>query len=429
VNIDIYDTLERRIEKVDAITDTTTRYYYDDQRVVLRTQISGGVELDVRYYVFGNYIDEVLVSVIPAQAPNQDLYYAHDHLYSPAIMFMPNGTVAERCEYDAYGKVQVLSSDFLVLSSSQHGNPYAFTGRELDTLDADSLRLMYYRARTYDLETGRFMQRDPHGINPAGGEINAFSFENQYVDGLNIYQYAVSNPLYGGDAFGLWGSTVHMEYTTRWARGGAVAFKPEAARLIGQYNNAADSGETGPWPTGIPLIGGDPAYHFNVNNRSVADSTGGDSRLELSRIHLNAAKRFCLPKNDLPYESAKQLGMSLHPLQDWVAHADHGILEVIDLYYPHNGKSKQPPIYGPVSGYPDDINLDAKGSADGRAVKSVLKFLPSTGGRQSDYATYEPGNKRSSLTRTLTQDALLDFRGFLFRRGGCECKRFYLRGH
>jgi hypothetical protein len=35
-----YDALGRRIEKVDAIARTTTRYYYDEQRVVLRTQIS-----------------------------------------------------------------------------------------------------------------------------------------------------------------------------------------------------------------------------------------------------------------------------------------------------------------------------------------------------------------------------------------------------
>jgi YD repeat-containing protein len=35
-----YDALGRRIETVDAIAGTTTRYYYDEQRVVLRTQIS-----------------------------------------------------------------------------------------------------------------------------------------------------------------------------------------------------------------------------------------------------------------------------------------------------------------------------------------------------------------------------------------------------
>ena len=112
----------RRIEKVDAIAGTTRRYYYDDQRVAVQTLVSGSVETDERYFVFGNYIDETLVMhVIPAQAGTQDLYYAHDHLYSPVALFAANGSVAERYEYDAYGKCQILNSEFLILNSSQHG--------------------------------------------------------------------------------------------------------------------------------------------------------------------------------------------------------------------------------------------------------------------------------------------------------------------
>jgi YD repeat-containing protein len=41
-----YDALGRRIEKVDAIAGTTTRYYYDDQRVAVQTLVSGGTETD-----------------------------------------------------------------------------------------------------------------------------------------------------------------------------------------------------------------------------------------------------------------------------------------------------------------------------------------------------------------------------------------------
>ena len=66
---------------------------------------------------------------------------------SPVALFDDNGAVVERCEYDAYGKVQVLSSQFLVLSSqflvlssSQPGNPYTFTGRELLLLPLKSVQ-------------------------------------------------------------------------------------------------------------------------------------------------------------------------------------------------------------------------------------------------------------------------------------------------
>ena len=182
----MFNTIEttegRRIEMVDAIAGTTRRYYYDDQRVAVQTLVSGSVETDDRYFVFGNYIDETLMM----HAAAGDLYYAHDHLYSPVALFAANGTVAERYEYDAYGKCQILNSEFLILNSSQHGNPYAFTGRELDTLDAGRRTLMYYRARTTDPETGRFMQRDPL----------------DYVDGMNLYEYGLSNPLLNLDYSG-----------------------------------------------------------------------------------------------------------------------------------------------------------------------------------------------------------------------------------
>jgi RHS repeat-associated protein len=84
-----------------------------------------------------------------------------------------------------------------------YGNPYTFTGRELDTLDNNTLHLYYYRARTYDPETGRFMQRDPHGINPAGGSINPFDIHKQYKDGSDIYEYVKSNPIGNSDIYGL----------------------------------------------------------------------------------------------------------------------------------------------------------------------------------------------------------------------------------
>ncbi len=74
----------------------------------------------------------------------------------------------EHYEYDAYGKVRItgigpdaawFTADDTPRTTSHYGNPYALTGRELDTLDNNTLRLMYYRARTTDPETGRFMQR------------------------------------------------------------------------------------------------------------------------------------------------------------------------------------------------------------------------------------------------------------------------------
>jgi len=76
----------------------TTRYYYDDQRIALQTETDGQTQTD-RTFVYGNYIDEVLImSVIPAQAGIQDYYYGHDHLFSPVALFESNGDLVERYE-------------------------------------------------------------------------------------------------------------------------------------------------------------------------------------------------------------------------------------------------------------------------------------------------------------------------------------------
>ncbi len=59
--------------------------------MAVQTLVSGGVETDDRYFVFGSYIDEVLVM----HDGTGDLYYAHDHLYSPVALLAANGTVDE----------------------------------------------------------------------------------------------------------------------------------------------------------------------------------------------------------------------------------------------------------------------------------------------------------------------------------------------
>lgn len=55
----------------------------------------------------------------------------------------------------------------------------------------------------YDPQVGRFMQRDPLGINPAGGKVNPFDSQKQYDDGMNLSEYVKSNPIINKDAFGL----------------------------------------------------------------------------------------------------------------------------------------------------------------------------------------------------------------------------------
>jgi hypothetical protein len=78
---------------VDAIAGTAKRYYYDDQRIALQTSVSsGGSETDEKYFVYGNYIDEVLLMCNLSEGYQGDFYYGHDHLYSPAVLDINKGS-------------------------------------------------------------------------------------------------------------------------------------------------------------------------------------------------------------------------------------------------------------------------------------------------------------------------------------------------
>jgi len=104
--------------------------------------------------LFGSYIDEPLMMVSGANK----YYYHANNLYSVAALTDAAGAVVERYTYDPYGKVKILAADGItVLAASSVGNPWTFTGRRLD----GETGLMYYRARMYSSELGRFISRDP----------------------------------------------------------------------------------------------------------------------------------------------------------------------------------------------------------------------------------------------------------------------------
>ncbi|MFN2500244.1 MAG: RHS repeat-associated core domain-containing protein, partial [Pyrinomonadaceae bacterium] len=81
-----------------------------------------------------------------------------DHLGSTTALTGTTGKLVERITYDAYGN-----------SAGSTRTRYGYTGRERDPL----INLMYYRARFYDPQLGRFISEDPMGL--AAG-LNFFSY-------------------------------------------------------------------------------------------------------------------------------------------------------------------------------------------------------------------------------------------------------------
>jgi len=161
-----YDGLGRRIEKV--ANGQTKRYIYDGEDILL--EYDGSNVLQARY-THGPGIDEP----IAVTKAGSTFYYHQDGLGTVTELTDTNGSVAKAYAYDAYGN--------LLESPGTVGQPYTYTGRELDLESG----LYYYRARTYDSATGRFAQKDPIGI--ANGDPN-------------FYAYVRENPLYYTDPAG-----------------------------------------------------------------------------------------------------------------------------------------------------------------------------------------------------------------------------------
>jgi hypothetical protein len=134
------------------------------------------------------------------------IYYAHDHLYSPAALIFSGGVVLERYEYDAYGDCHVLEPNFAddEDGKSDYGNPYLFQGKRLDLLDNGGLKLMSWPYRDYSTYLGRWLQVEKLGMIPNDNiQNNAFHPRRQYEDTAAYYEFAASNPISVLDLYGL----------------------------------------------------------------------------------------------------------------------------------------------------------------------------------------------------------------------------------
>ena len=289
-------------------------------------------------------------------------------------------------------------------------NPFRFSSEFHD----DELGLVYYNYRYYNPQLGRWTKRDP---------INGTSLKI-----LNINIYCNNNPLNNIDKLGLWGEDVHKDATKRWMR--QQGYLSDAADVVAEADNNVDSvvEGLGPWP-----YLGSQDYHFNRSN------SGRDTRLIHFDEHMKNAKSYCNKfKGQRDHQKAAQeLGTGLHPLQDWIAHADHCYLQQGAIWIAHNAMSRQTNLDGNPMYYPDRVDLDVKDSPDGRASISYLQTYEEVVYHQNvpptrtlyDYAIYVRGTKRLNLTRRKTLEALKDFKKFLMsEQATMECRCYFL-GH
>jgi len=175
-----YDALGRRVSKTVAGT-TTTVYVSDGLQEIAEYANGGAANAPQIQYVFGSYIDEPLMMI----SGSNKYYYHSNNLYSVAALTDSGGSVVERYRYDPYGKVTILAADGVTLrTASSYGNPWTFTGRRSD----GETGLMFYRARYYSAELGRFIGRDPIGYMGSP---------------WNLYEYVNAKPNFAADPLGL----------------------------------------------------------------------------------------------------------------------------------------------------------------------------------------------------------------------------------
>ncbi|MBN1315001.1 MAG: RHS repeat-associated core domain-containing protein, partial [Anaerolineales bacterium] len=186
-----YDALGRRVTRTTVLDGVVTHFYYLGNRVIEEQNLAGETQA---FYVYGSGVDELFFM----DRGGERVFYHQDALGSVVGLTDQAGNWIEEVAYSPYGQVVVLDGDGAVQAGSQVGNPYLFTGRRWDA----ETGLYHYRTRAYHPERGRYLQRDPLG----------------YADGMNLYQYARSNPVTNSDPSGLltdWG--VFRQYLRHWS--------------------------------------------------------------------------------------------------------------------------------------------------------------------------------------------------------------------
>ncbi|WP_018508794.1 RHS repeat-associated core domain-containing protein [Thiobacillus thioparus] len=163
-----YNALGERIKKINQ-NGLATSFHYGPNGELLYEQDQAG---NTKAYVWLNGRPLARID------NSTTIYYYHvDHLGTPQAMTNASGTVVWKADYEPFGKATVTVNTI--------ENNLRLPGQYYDR----ETGMQYNYFRDYDPTTGRYVEADPIGI----------------TGGLNVYEYARSNPLAYTDPLGLYG--------------------------------------------------------------------------------------------------------------------------------------------------------------------------------------------------------------------------------
>jgi RHS repeat-associated protein len=210
-----YDALGRRVETISYVAEQSgtrltnsirTRHVYAGLETIQElTCGTGATACDgsswslAREFIWGdsNRFLEPIVMIKYTSGVATPFHYLHDVLGSVIGLTNAAGDLVERYTYDPYGRTFIESWITNIGGSggawsvntvgprtySFYGNPFMWTGQRYDA----SVGTYHFWARTYSPILGRWLGRDPIG----------------YTDGINLYEFVISNPISFVDPSGL----------------------------------------------------------------------------------------------------------------------------------------------------------------------------------------------------------------------------------
>jgi len=181
-----YDAFNRRVSKTED--NTTQKYLYDGDDIIAILDEQNQVIATITH-------DESIDTALSITNANGTFYYHRDHQGSIVALTDSAGAVVESFQYDNhYGTI----TDHTI--NTVTNNPYAYTGRELDTND-----LYYYRARYYDPSLERFLGEDPIGFLSRDFNFYRYTWNSpsEYTDAMGLTAYNCKVPLHALP--GMWG--------------------------------------------------------------------------------------------------------------------------------------------------------------------------------------------------------------------------------